>query len=98
MAGTTTKLLAEQRKRMLASIMRFAEQETWWGLLSKEEQERYRTNVVNAINVFYDFCRDVIKVSEDEGITSDASLKLLNQMHASQRAIETHLRQTARGA
>lgn len=94
MGSTTVKLLAEQRKRMLASIMRAAEAETWWGVLKRDEQERYRTKVVDSINVFYDFCRDVIKVSEEDGVSNDAAVKLLGQVHASQRTIEGHIRGT----
>lgn len=88
MSATITKLLAEQRKRLLASVMRAAEAESWWGLLASDERERYRTTVVTSINVFYDFCRDVIKVSDEDSISNDASMKLLAQVHSSQRSLQ----------
>lgn len=91
-SSVVTKILAEQRKRMLASIMRAAEDETWWGVLQPAEKERFRTQVVGSINVFYELCRDIVKVSEDDGVRNDEAVRLLQQIHTSQRQVEGHIR------
>lgn len=84
------KLLAEQRKRCLATILSAAENSPWWPTLSNSAQSVYREQVRSAINVFYDFTRDVIKVSEDDGPRSDAVLDLIRSMHREQREFAAH--------
>lgn len=84
----TTRIVAEQRKRLVASILRAAEQSTWWRKLSSEEQADYREDVLAAINVFYELVRDIVKVSEDDGIRNDYAIKLIEKVHASQRELE----------
>lgn len=85
------KLLAEQRKRCLATILSTAENSAWWPALSNTQQSAFREQVRSAINVFYDFTRDVIKVSEEDGPRSDVVLDLIRSMHREQREIAAHI-------
>lgn len=94
--SVTTRIVAEQRKRLVASIMRSAEQSSWWRKLTSEEQGDYREDVLSSINVFYELVRDIVKVSEDDGIANDYVVKLIQQMHAEQQQIVAHLRQGER--
>lgn len=79
------RLLAEQRKRCLATILSAAENSAWWATLTNSQQTAYREQVRSAINVFYDFTRDVVKVSEEDGPRSDVVLDLIRSMHREQR-------------
>lgn len=88
----TSRLLGEQRKRLVASIMGAAEQSAWWHKLSSAEQTAYREKVRSSIGTFYDFCRDVIKVTGDDTIRNDYALQLLNEVHAGQKRLERGMR------
>lgn len=76
------KLLAEQRKRCLATIMHAAESGGWWDGLSTAQQNAYREQVRTAIAVFYDLVRDVVKVTDDEGPRNDVVLDAIRAMHS----------------
>ncbi len=85
--SVTMRIVAEQRKRLVASIMRGAEQSTWWRKLTPEEQGAFRDDTLTSINVFYELVRDIVKVSEDDGIRNDQAIQLINAVHQSQREI-----------
>lgn len=89
--SVTTKIVAEQRKRLVASVMRAAETSTWWRKLTPEEQGDFREDVLSSINVFYELVRDIVKVSEDELVSNDYVVKLIEKMHADQQALVTRL-------
>ena len=75
------RVVTEQRKRCLASILGAAEASAWWGRLSKDEQLAYRQRVIDALGVFYDLCRDVIKVSDDDGVRNEHAVDLIERIH-----------------
>lgn len=89
-----SRLLAEQRKRLVASILGSAEQSPWWKNLSVEEQRAFRDKVLLGIGSFYDLCRDVIKVSNDDTLRNEHALTLIQQVHDGQRALERQLKKT----
>jgi hypothetical protein len=93
----TSRLLGEQRKRLIASIMGAAENAPWWGRLSAGEQRAFREKLLSSLGVFYDFCKDVVKVTNEDVIRNDLALDLINQVHNSQRALERELRSNGRG-
>ena len=88
------RLIGEQRKRLIASIMGAAEATPWWAKLSVQEQKAYREKVLNSIGTFYDFCRDVVKVSNEDVVRNEIAIELLGQIHDSQRALERRLNGT----
>jgi len=77
------RVVAEQRKRCLASILSAAETAPWWGKLSRPEQIAYRQKVIDSLGVFYDLCRDVIKVSEDD-LRNAYAVELIEKVYAQQ--------------
>lgn len=87
----TSRLLGEQRKRLIASIMGAAENSPWWARLNPTEQRAYRDKVLNSIGTFYDFCKDVVKVTGDDVIRNDYALEMIRQVHDSQRVLVRHL-------
>lgn len=80
------KLLAEQRKRVVGSIMGSAEQSAWWSKLTSVEQRAYRQKVLDSIGVFYDFTLDVLKVGTDS-IVNEHALEMIVEMHRDVRAL-----------
>ncbi len=86
------RLLAEQRKRCMATILSSAENSSWWDRLSTPQQQQFRDTVRSAISVFYDLTRDVVKVTEDDGVRNDIARDLIRAIHSQQREISAHLR------
>lgn len=85
------RLITEQRKRLVASIMGAAEQKPWWGKLSLQDQQEYRRKVLDSIGVFYDLIRDVVKVTNEGWTISQDAIELIAQVHASQSRLERSL-------
>lgn len=83
MSGAVIRVVTEQRKRCLASILGAAEASPWWGRLTKDEQQAYRAKVVDSLGVFYDLCRDVIKVTDEDGhgLRNDHAVELIERIH-----------------
>jgi hypothetical protein len=85
------RLMAEQRKRCLATILNSAEQSPWWSLLTSAQQDAYRDQVRSALAIFYDLARDVIKVSDDDTVRNDLALDLIRSVHSQQIKITESL-------
>ncbi len=82
---TVLRLLAEQRKRCLATILTSAEAAPWWGTLSSAQQATFREQVRSALNVFYELTRDVVKVSDNDDLQrNDIALDLIRSIHTQQ--------------
>lgn len=81
MSGVVIRVVTEQRKRCLASILGAAETSPWWSRLSRDEQIAYRQRVIDSLGVFYDLCRDVIKVADDDGPRNDHVVELIERIH-----------------
>lgn len=88
-----TRLLIEQRKRLVASVMSGAEQTAWWSKLAPPEQRAFREKVLNSVGVFYDFCRDVVKVGNENSMVNEHAIELLQSVRESQRRLEQATRQ-----
>lgn len=91
----TSRLLVEQRKRLLASILGAAETSAWWSKLTPAEQHAHRAKVLASVGTFYDFCRDVLKVTGEDSIRNDLAVELLQQVYESQQAVERVVRARA---
>jgi hypothetical protein len=92
----TSRLLGEQRKRLIASIMGAAENSPWWSKLNPAEQRAFREKVLGSIGTFYDFCKDVVKVTGDDVMRNDYALEMIRQVHESQRTLERQMRSNGR--
>lgn len=92
-APLVVRLLAEQRKRCLATILTSAECSPWWTRLSDTQQSAYRDQVRAALAVFYDLTRDLLKVTEDDSMRNDLALDLIRSMHTQTAQIKERLEQ-----
>jgi hypothetical protein len=80
-SAVVVRVVTEQRKRCLASILGSAETSPWWSRLSRDEQLVYRQKVIDSLGVFYDLVRDVIKVADDDGLRNDHVVELIERIH-----------------
>lgn len=82
------RLLVEQRKRLVASVLNAAEGSGWWHKLSREQQVAFRDKVLSSVGVYYDFCRDIIKVGQEDAVVNGHALELIESLHEGQRRLE----------
>lgn len=80
-SSAVIRVVTEQRKRCLASILGAAESSPWWSRLTRDEQMAYRQKVIDALGIFYDLVRDVVKVTDDEGLRNDHVVELIERIH-----------------
>lgn len=83
-------LATEQRKRMIASILSFAQGSDWWDDLNPNEQQDLRKKVIDSANQYHDFVLDTIKASDDS-LINEQTASLLRQVRSSQARIEQRL-------
>ena len=76
-------LLAEQRKRLVGSIMRYAEEDFYAGL-SREQQVAFRDKVLTSVGAYHDTVLDILKSSVDDGtyMVNEEALRMIAQIHA----------------
>lgn len=87
-------LLAEARKRHVASVMGLAERSGYWKKLNPVERKELRDHHIGEFDVFYNLVRDVIKVDRSSDIRNPETVDLLvliheqvNRMHAANQAL-----------
>ncbi len=85
------RLLSEQRKRCLATILNGAENAPWWTRLSDTQQAAYREQVRSALAIFYDLTRDILKITEDDSVRNEVALELIRSVHAQQVQLNEQL-------
>ena len=78
-------LAVEQRKRLVASMLQFVEEQPWYGQLAHNDRKALRSKVLDSVGTYYDFMRDVIKVRGEDYVQSEEGLKLLRAIHAKVR-------------
>lgn len=81
MAQFVVKLLGEQRKRAVATVMNGIEAKVD-GRLNPQEHRDLRDSVVGAINAYHDLCLDLLKASVNDGTeVNDEALRLIARTH-----------------
>jgi hypothetical protein len=80
--GPVVRLIGEQRKRLVASILGAAETAPWWRALTREQQVAFRDKVLTSVGVYHDLCRDVIKISEDDGVRNEYAIDMIEKIYA----------------
>ncbi len=89
--SVVVQLLAEQRKRCMATIFTASENSTWWGRLSNEQQTQFKDQVRAALTVFYDLTRDLVKVTSADVDRNELALDLIRSIHSQQIKIVERL-------
>lgn len=91
MADIIRSLAVEQRKRLVASLMSYAEQSPWWGKLSSIEQREFRKKVLDSVGTYHDFILDIVKVTSEDSLVNEQAIGLIQQVHAGQARLERAL-------
>lgn len=87
MAQDVVRALAvEQRKRLVASLLQFAESQPWYKQLPHEDRKALRDKVLDSVGSYHDFMLDVIKVRGETFEQSEEGLRLLHAIHAAVRS------------
>lgn len=86
------RLLGEQRRRLVGSLLGAAEASSWWSRLDVGEQKAHRDKVLASIGTYHDFCLDVLKVSGEGMVRNEHAVTLIEQIHDSQRRMEAQAR------
>ncbi len=74
------RLLIEQRRRMVATILGHAEREVY-AYLSPEEQRAFRKKVLDALDAYHCLMLDIVGASHDENTLIEAeTLELLRDV------------------
>lgn len=89
------RLAIEQRKRLVASVMDYLERNVYPGLAGgpvgsdglTEPQRELRSKMLDSIGTYHDFMLDVIKVSREDMIQNEETLRLLKIIHGDVRAL-----------
>lgn len=75
-------LLGEQRKRLVGSIMTYAEGD-FYESLSRQQQKDFRDKVLQSVGVYHDTVLDILKSSVDDGfLVNEEALRMIAQIHA----------------
>jgi hypothetical protein len=86
------RLVAERRKRLVASILGHAERE-FYAQLTPEQQTTFRRKTLGAVDEFCDLMRDILKISGEDVVLNQHALDLLNALHDQQQALVRQLEQ-----
>jgi hypothetical protein len=86
------RLVAERRKRLVASILGHAERE-FYAQLTPEQQATFRRKTLGAVDEFCDLMRDILKISGEDVVLNQHALDLLNALHDQQQALVRQLEQ-----
>ena len=65
--GDALGILAQQRKRLVATLMNYCEKSDWWCTLTVTEQEAFRDKFISSLGSFYDVAIDAVKVTNGTG-------------------------------
>jgi hypothetical protein len=79
-------LAIEQRRRLVGSILEYAEQRVY-PHIPVAEQRAFRQKVLTAVGAYHDMTLDMLKASVSDGtVVNERALELLEQIHAATRA------------
>lgn len=74
------RLLGERRKRLVGSIMQFAERELYPGM-SLKQQAAFRDKVMEAVGSYHDLMIDLMRSLAGDAVVNEQALSLLRDIH-----------------
>lgn len=81
-------MLIEQRKRLVGSLMEYAESNLY-PKLREQERRALREKVLASVGVYHDTCLDMLKASINDGsVFNETALEVLAQLHADVRSLK----------
>lgn len=80
MSDVVTELVAEQRRRLVGSILGFMEREIYPDL-TVQQQVAVRKKVLTSVGVFSDFTLDCIRACNKGWVVNEEAMRLLNAIN-----------------
>lgn len=76
------RMLLNQRKRVVGSIMNHAES-AFWEKLTPQERTAFRQIVLQSVGAYHDTCLDMVKSSVDDGslIVNEEAMRMIEDIH-----------------
>lgn len=85
-------MLAEQRKRLVGTLMQHIEAHVYPHLPEREQRE-LRKKVLSATSTYHDICLDMLKASVSDGaVINEEALRLLERLNAEVHALGKEVR------
>jgi hypothetical protein len=81
MSDFAVKLAAEQRGRLVGSILGHAEREIY-PKLNAAERKAFREKVLASVGVYHDFVLDCLRASADGAVVNEEAMALLHGIHS----------------
>lgn len=85
MSDMVRRLMGQQRRRMVATVMTTVEKRAWWSTLSGPEQREFKEDLNRAIGIYHDFMLDVVQVGGEDELRSERALTLLESINQAVR-------------
>jgi len=84
-------LLVEQRRRSVATLMKYVEREIY-PKLPQSLREELREAILSTLGAYHDLCLDVLKASVADGVVvNEEALELIAQIHEELAAIRARV-------
>lgn len=84
-------LAVEQRKRLVASLMEYAERNLYPSMTG-DARRAYRDKVLASVGVYHDMMLDVLRASmSDDVLVNEEALGLLRSIHSGQQRMSRSL-------
>lgn len=94
MSDYVRRLMGQQRRRLVATMMTSCEGSTWWPKLTPVEQREFKELLQRSIGIYHDFMLDVVQVGGDDEIRGEAALAMLESIRqgvaSMQRVVGAH--------
>lgn len=88
-------MLAQQRKRVVGSLMKYIESEVY-PRLNEDEQRALRQKILAAVGMYHDVCLDMLKASvEDGSVVNEEALRLLAHISSRVQSLDRSLHSDA---
>lgn len=88
MADIWRSFVGKRRERVVASIMGHVERQPWWKELTDRDRKLLRDKVLSSIGEYHDVILDLLRVIDDNSISSPEVVRILDLVHGSQRRVE----------
>ena len=84
-------LLIEQRRRSVATLMKYVERDIY-PRLPQQLREELREQILSTLGGYHDLCLDVLKASASDGIVvNEEALALIEKIHGQLADIRAHV-------
>lgn len=85
MSDMVRRLMGQQRRRVVATVMTTCEGRSWWKKLTPGEQRDFKDDLNRSLGIYHDFMLDVVQVGGEDELRSERALILLESINQAVR-------------